>query len=179
MSPVLIFRLWLKDHSFKHQIRWISVTETIQIRNSLVGKPGHILMYYIVYYKQRIAGEIKSFSTEGWVAGKFARRMDKFMLYLLTAGKKAVLDAGITEDEMKNLDKAKCGVLIGSAMGGMQVCGVLLELLYVSCIDSTHGAILLNKDLCLCILNLFSTTCFCQLPSGMQLCQALTQCDCF
>jgi 3-oxoacyl-[acyl-carrier-protein] synthase II len=96
----------------------------IQIRNSLVGIPGHILMYYSVYYKQRIAGEIKSFSTEGWVAGKFARRMDKFMLYLLTAGKKAVLDAGITED------KAKCGVLIGSAMGGMQVCDVLVALMY-------------------------------------------------
>lgn len=55
------------------------------------------------------------------MAGKFARRMDKFMLYLLTAGKKAVMDAGITEEVMKDLDKSKCGVLIGSAMGGMQV----------------------------------------------------------
>lgn len=70
---------------------------------------------------QRFAGEIKSFSTDGWVAAKFARRMDKFMLYLLTAGKKAVVDAGITEEVMKDLDKSKCGVLIGSAMGGMQV----------------------------------------------------------
>ena len=44
------------------------------------------------------------------------------MLYLLTAGKKAVSDAGLlTEDEMKGLDKSRCGVLIGSAMGGMQV----------------------------------------------------------
>lgn len=51
------------------------------------------------------------------MAPKFAKRMDKFMLYLLTAGKKAVLDAGITDD----INKAKCGILIGSAMGGMQV----------------------------------------------------------
>ena len=43
------------------------------------------------------------------------------MLYLLTAGKKAVMDAGITEEVMKDFDKSKCGVLIGSAMGGMQV----------------------------------------------------------
>lgn len=64
---------------------------------------------------------MKDFSTDGWVAPKFAKRMDKFMLYLLTAGKKAVVDAGITDDVMKELDKAKCGVLIGSAMGGMQV----------------------------------------------------------
>jgi 3-oxoacyl-[acyl-carrier-protein] synthase II len=51
--------------------------------------------------------------------------MDKFMLYLLTAGKKALVDAGITEDVMDELDKTKCGVLIGSAMGGMQVIPLL------------------------------------------------------
>lgn len=73
---------------------------------------------------QRIAGEIKSFSSDGWVAGKFARRMDKFMLYLLTAGKKAVSDAGLTEE---GLDKSRCGVLIGSAMGGMQVLTQVLQ----------------------------------------------------
>lgn len=55
------------------------------------------------------------------MAAKFARRMDKFMLYLLTAGKKALADGGLTEEVMKELDKTKCGVLIGSAMGGMQV----------------------------------------------------------
>ena len=43
------------------------------------------------------------------------------MLYMLTAGKKALADGGITEDVMDELNKEKCGVLIGSAMGGMQV----------------------------------------------------------
>lgn len=43
------------------------------------------------------------------------------MLYLLMAGKKALADGGITEDIMEELDKAKCGVLIGSALGGMKV----------------------------------------------------------
>lgn len=43
------------------------------------------------------------------------------MLYLLTAGKKALADGGITEDVMNELDKSKCGVLIGSGMGGMKV----------------------------------------------------------
>jgi 3-oxoacyl-[acyl-carrier-protein] synthase II len=47
--------------------------------------------------------------------------MDKFMLYMLIAGKKALADGGITEDVMDELNKAKCGVLIGSAMGGMKV----------------------------------------------------------
>lgn len=70
---------------------------------------------------QRIAGEIKSFSTDGWIAPKLSKRMDKFMLYMLTAGKKALADAGINNDLMDEMDKKKCGVLIGSAMGGMKV----------------------------------------------------------
>ncbi|GFZ05940.1 fatty acid biosynthesis 1 [Actinidia rufa] len=57
----------------------------------------------------------------GWVAPKLLKRADKFMLYLLTAGKKALADGGITEDVMRELNKAKCGVVIGSSLGGMQV----------------------------------------------------------
>ena len=86
-----------------------------------------ILSILTVLFLQRIAGEIKSFSTDGWVAPKLSKRMDKFMLYLLTAGKKALADGGITEDVMNELDKARCGVLIGSAMGGMKVTSSLLQ----------------------------------------------------
>lgn len=71
--------------------------------------------------RKRIAGEIKDFSADGWVAPKLCKRADKFMLYMLTAGKKALADGGITEDVMKEIDKAKCGVLVGSALGGMKV----------------------------------------------------------
>lgn len=79
--------------------------------------------YTLLYpsFVQRIAGEIKSFSTDGWVAPKLSKRMDKFMLYMLTAGKKALEYGGITEEVMNELDKTKCGILIGSAMGGMKV----------------------------------------------------------
>lgn len=54
------------------------------------------------------------------------------MLYLLTAGKKAVFDAGLTEDVIKSIDKSRCGVLIGSAMGGMQVLSKDLQSSYLS-----------------------------------------------
>ena len=47
--------------------------------------------------------------------------MDKFMQYLMTAGKKALEDAELDAAGLAALDKAKCGILIGSAMGGMQV----------------------------------------------------------
>lgn len=83
-------------------------------------------------FPTRIAGEIKSFTTDGWVAPKLSKRMDKFMLYMLTAGKKALADGGITEDIMDELDKTKCGVLIGSAMGGMQVFNDAIEALRIS-----------------------------------------------
>ncbi|XP_010477131.1 PREDICTED: 3-oxoacyl-[acyl-carrier-protein] synthase II, chloroplastic-like isoform X1 [Camelina sativa] len=83
-------------------------------------------------FPTRIAGEIKTFSTEGLVAPKLSKRMDKFMLYLLTAGKKALADGGVTEDVMAEFDKSKCGVLIGSAMGGMKVFYDALEALKIS-----------------------------------------------
>ncbi|GMH03570.1 hypothetical protein Nepgr_005409 [Nepenthes gracilis] len=83
-------------------------------------------------FPTKIAGEIKSFSAEGWVSPKLSKRMDKFMLYMLTAGKKALADGGITEDLMSEIDKARCGVLIGSAMGGMKVFNDAIEALRVS-----------------------------------------------
>ncbi|CAH8252822.1 unnamed protein product [Arabidopsis lyrata] len=58
--------------------------------------------------------------------------MDKFMLYLLTAGKKALADGGVTEDVMAELDKSRCGVLIGSAMRGMKIFYDALEALKIS-----------------------------------------------
>ncbi|RDX90022.1 3-oxoacyl-[acyl-carrier-protein] synthase II, chloroplastic, partial [Mucuna pruriens] len=72
-------------------------------------------------FPTRIGGEIKSIPTNGWVSAKLSRRMDKYMLYLLIAGKKTLVDGGINQDTMDELNKEKCGILIGSAMGGMQV----------------------------------------------------------
>ncbi|CAL9027505.1 unnamed protein product [Prunus brigantina] len=102
--------------------------------NLLEGVSGisEIEAFDCTQFPTRIGGEIKSFSTDGWVAPKFSRRMDKFMLYMLTAGKKALADGGITEDVMDQIDKAKCGVLIGSAMGGMKVFNDAIEALRVS-----------------------------------------------
>ncbi|PKA52308.1 3-oxoacyl-[acyl-carrier-protein] synthase II, chloroplastic [Apostasia shenzhenica] len=58
--------------------------------------------------------------------------MDRFMLYLLTAGKKALVDGGLLEEVLGQLDKTRCGVLIGSAMGGMKVFNDAIEALRVS-----------------------------------------------
>ncbi|KAH8482374.1 hypothetical protein H0E87_029711 [Populus deltoides] len=102
--------------------------------NLLQGVSGvtRIEAFDCAQFPMRIAGEIKSFSTDGWVAPKLSKRMDRFMLYMLTAGKKALADGGITEDVMDELDKTKCGVLIGSAMGGMKVFNDAIEALRIS-----------------------------------------------
>ncbi|KAJ9179437.1 hypothetical protein P3X46_011225 [Hevea brasiliensis] len=83
-------------------------------------------------FPTKIAGEIKSFSPDEWVSPKLSKRADKFVLYLLTAGKKALVDGGITDQVMGVLDKTRCGVIIGSALGGMKVFNDGVEALRVS-----------------------------------------------
>uniref|UniRef100_A0A0C9SAU4 beta-ketoacyl-[acyl-carrier-protein] synthase I n=1 Tax=Wollemia nobilis TaxID=56998 RepID=A0A0C9SAU4_9CONI len=102
--------------------------------NLLQGKSGisEIESFDCTDFPTRIAGEIKSFSTDGWVAPKLSKRMDKFMLYMLTAGKKALADGGMHEEVLRELDKSKCGVLIGSALGGMKVFNDAVEALRIS-----------------------------------------------
>ena len=70
-----------------------------------------------------IGGEIKGYAAEEkYVDKKSARRLDDYLKYALVAGKKAVEDAGLdVEDAEGRLDKQRAGILVGSAMGGMQV----------------------------------------------------------
>ncbi|KAH9713789.1 3-oxoacyl-(acyl-carrier-protein) synthase II [Citrus sinensis] len=68
----------------------------------------------------RIAGEIKTLLTDGLVPPKHAKRADNYLIYALIAGKKALADAGITEQVSGELNKNRCGVLIGTAMGSMR-----------------------------------------------------------
>ncbi|KAM6585424.1 hypothetical protein CsatB_012426 [Cannabis sativa] len=49
-----------------------------------------------------------------------------------STGKKALLDSGITSQEMGELDKSRCGVIIGTALGGMAVSTEAVEALRVS-----------------------------------------------
>ncbi|KDO45708.1 hypothetical protein CISIN_1g0114931mg, partial [Citrus sinensis] len=75
---------------------------------------------------------LKSLSTDGWVSPKVGKKADKYMIYALVAGKKALADAGITEQVSGELDKRRCGVIIGSAMGGLHVLSDGFEAIKVS-----------------------------------------------
>ncbi|XVE88587.1 hypothetical protein DITRI_Ditri19aG0081300 [Diplodiscus trichospermus] len=69
----------------------------------------------------KIGGEIKSFSADGYVSSKLVRKADNFMLYLLTAAKKALADGGITDEVNKEINKSRCGIIIGSGLGGLRI----------------------------------------------------------
>ena len=64
----------------------------------------------------RIAGEVKGFDPEQFLDKKEARRNDTFIQYALAGAQLALQDAGLPID--KPLGE-KCGVLVGSGMGGL------------------------------------------------------------
>lgn len=72
-------------------------------------------------YPSRFAGSISNFDPENYIDKKQARRIDKFISYGMVAGKKALENAGLTQEALDKLSKKRCGVLIGSGMGGMGI----------------------------------------------------------
>ncbi len=70
-------------------------------------------------YPTRFAGTVREFDPGEYIDKKQARRVDPFIRYGMVAGKKALEMAGLTPDKIHTLDKTRCGVLVGSGMGGM------------------------------------------------------------
>lgn len=67
-------------------------------------------------FPSRIAGEVKGFDVSKYLSAKEARRYDTFIHYGLVATMEAVRDAGL---ESYAGDKDRCGVSIGSGIGGL------------------------------------------------------------
>eukprot|EP00928_Gymnodinium_smaydae_P052586 TRINITY_DN3658_c0_g2_i1.p1 TRINITY_DN3658_c0_g2~~TRINITY_DN3658_c0_g2_i1.p1 ORF type:complete len:631 (-),score=133.01 TRINITY_DN3658_c0_g2_i1:31-1923(-) len=67
-----------------------------------------------------IAAQIDDIDVSGYVDAKSARRMDDVVKYTIVSGKKALEDAGLapSSEAFKALQPERCGVMIGSAMGG-------------------------------------------------------------
>lgn len=89
----------------------------------LAGKSGisSITQFPCADYPTQIAGEIKEFDTGDYMDKKQARRVDKFIAYTMVAGKKALESGGLSGEALNQLQKGRCGILIGSGMGGMSV----------------------------------------------------------
>lgn len=69
-------------------------------------------------YTSQIAGEVVEFDADQYVSKKEQRRMDPFCPYGIAAAKMAVADSGL---DFKTEDVTRCGVILGSGTGGLQV----------------------------------------------------------
>lgn len=87
----------------------------------LAGKSGVVPIeeFPCSEYPTRFAGAIRNFDVGDYMDKKQARRVDPFIRYTMVAGKKALESAGINPEALAKLDKKRCGIIIGSGMGGM------------------------------------------------------------
>lgn len=89
----------------------------------LAGKSGvgPIESFPCADYPTRFAGTVKNFDVGNYLDKKQARRVDPFIRYVMVAGKKALEKSNLVGDNLANLSKSRCGIVVGSGMGGMQV----------------------------------------------------------
>ena len=90
----------------------------------LAGKSGIVPIeaFPCSEYPTRFAGEIRNFDAGEYLDKKQARRVDPFIAYSIVAGKKALEKRNLlSKEDLDKLDKTRCGILIGSGMGGMNV----------------------------------------------------------
>ncbi|PKA65006.1 3-oxoacyl-[acyl-carrier-protein] synthase I, chloroplastic [Apostasia shenzhenica] len=74
-------------------------------------------------FPTRFAGQIRGFSSEGYIDGKNDKRLDDCLRYCLVSGKKALehADLAVGSTALNKIDKVRAGVLVGTGMGGLTV----------------------------------------------------------
>jgi len=88
----------------------------------LAGKSGitPIDRFPCQNYPTRFAGAVNCFDGEGYIDKKQGRRMDPFLRYAIVAGKKALENSNLLGKGSALLNKSRCGIIIGSGMGGLE-----------------------------------------------------------
>jgi 3-oxoacyl-[acyl-carrier-protein] synthase II len=75
-------------------------------------------------YKVQIAGDIPDFDPGEYVDPKDLKRLDRFTLFAMYAGGKAIEDCGI---DFSKLDPFRTGVILGSGIGGLAEIEIQVE----------------------------------------------------
>jgi 3-oxoacyl-[acyl-carrier-protein] synthase II len=77
---------------------------------------GPITRFDAARYPSRVAGEVKDFNPEDYVAKKDVKKMDRFIHFALAASQLAVEDSGLV---ISASNGERVGVYIGSGIGGL------------------------------------------------------------
>ena len=67
-------------------------------------------------YKVHFGGEVRNWSTDGYVEAKDAKRIDRFTQFALVAAIDAVAQSGL---DFSKEDPFRCGAIVGSGIGGL------------------------------------------------------------
>lgn len=67
-------------------------------------------------YKVHFGGDIPDFDVSGSIDAREAKRLDRCTLFAVHAGGQAIADAGV---DFTRLDRTRCGVILGSGIGGL------------------------------------------------------------
>lgn len=78
---------------------------------------GPITQFDASAYDAKIAGEVKGFNADQWVAKKEQKKMDRFIHFSLAATKMALEDAGLAQ--ASDSEKSRIGTIVGVGMGGL------------------------------------------------------------
>ncbi|MFO1066159.1 MAG: beta-ketoacyl-ACP synthase II [Pirellulales bacterium] len=75
-------------------------------------------------YKVQIAGDIPDFDPGSYVDPKDLKRLDRFTLFAMYAGGKAIEDSGL---DFSSMDPFRTGVILGSGIGGLAEIEIQVE----------------------------------------------------
>jgi 3-oxoacyl-[acyl-carrier-protein] synthase II len=75
-------------------------------------------------YKVHFGGDIPDFDATEWVERREVKRLDRFTQFAVHAGGQAIQDSGLDFDQV---DRFKCGVILGSGIGGLGEIEVQIE----------------------------------------------------
>jgi 3-oxoacyl-[acyl-carrier-protein] synthase II len=78
---------------------------------------GPIKRLNVEGYRVRFGGEVRDWSPEGYIEAKDIKRFDRFVHFAQVSGIDAVRDAGL---EFSKEDPWRCGVILGSGIGGLE-----------------------------------------------------------
>lgn len=77
---------------------------------------GPITLFDTAGFRVRFGGEVRNFTTEQHIPAKESKRLDRFTQFAIVSAIEAVKDSGL---DFSREDAFRCGVIIGSGVGGL------------------------------------------------------------